>query len=638
MLVNLKVRTCIILVLLLFTGAMFLSNGVAWMGLNSSNTKLDQINSAYTDRAVPLNRAYTVFLRARLLLSTSLMDMQQGKTEQAAAQAKRSEGLMQDAFKMMDAFRKAPPLAGTEALGQALEAALKEYDTVLKGQAAALSNMAIQDYLNLNDSASNVNTKFREAVDNYLSFIDKRTDEFAAQAAVDHGVSRSVTIALLVIALVLAIGCWIFINRTVLKPLHEAGDHFEKISGGDFTGRIEVRSTNEIGQLFAAIKRMQESLTRTVAIVRRGVDEINVGSREISAGNTDLSSRTEQQAASLEETAASMEELASTVKQNADNARQANQLAASASDVAERGGSAVAEVVNTMQGISASSRKISEIVSVIDGIAFQTNILALNAAVEAARAGEQGKGFAVVAGEVRSLAQRSAQAAKEIKGLIEDSVSKVGAGSQQVERAGATMQEIVASVKRVTDIMGEISAASEEQSSGIDQVNRAVSQMDEVTQQNAALVEEAAAAAGSLQEQAQRLAEAVAVFKINAGDVIEVPARQLAQQHSAPRVAAAQTEAPAPAARTAKPAVQAAAKPESAAEPDHSPVTPPAAPAPRLAQPARARPTANSGATAARPLRRPVVKTTDATDVKPVKPAPSAARRAPPADDDWESF
>src|SRR5690606_22600645 len=221
------------------------------------------------------------------------------------------------------------------------------------------------------------------------------------------------------------------------------------------------------------------------------------------------------------------------VKQNADNARQAKQLAASASDVAERGGEAVSEVVNTMEAISASSRKISEIVSVIDGIAFQTNILALNAAVEAARAGEQGKGFAVVAGEVRSLAQRSAQAAKEIKVLIEDSVSKVGTGSQQVERAGSTMQEIVASVKRVTDIMGEISAASEEQSGGIEQVNRAVSQMDEVTQQNAALVEEAAAAAGSLQEQAQRLAEAVAVFKINTGEVIEVPAQQL----SAPRVA-----------------------------------------------------------------------------------------------------
>ncbi|MDF8359990.1 methyl-accepting chemotaxis protein [Achromobacter anxifer] len=335
-----------------------------------------------------------------------------------------------------------------------------------------------------------------------------------------------------VIAALLVFATYVFLRRRVLLPLKEAGHHFDRIAGGDLTARVDVRNTNEIGQLFAALKRMQESLTRTVASVRRGVDEINVGSHEIAAGNTDLSSRTEQQAASLEETAASMEQLASTVKQNADNARQANQLAASASDVAERGGSAVSEVVNTMQEISASSRKISEIVSVIDGIAFQTNILALNAAVEAARAGEQGKGFAVVAGEVRSLAQRSAQAAKEIKGLIEDSVTKVGAGSQQVERAGSTMQEIVASVKRVTDIMGEISAASEEQSSGIEQVNRAVSQMDEVTQQNAALVEEAAAAAGSLQEQAQRLAEAVAVFKVNAGEVIEVPAQRLSSARS----------------------------------------------------------------------------------------------------------
>ncbi|MFC4274297.1 methyl-accepting chemotaxis protein [Achromobacter aloeverae] len=330
-----------------------------------------------------------------------------------------------------------------------------------------------------------------------------------------------------VIAVFLVFSTYLFLRRRVIRPLDEAAQRFDRIAAGDLTEAIDVRSTNEIGRLYAALKRMQESLTRTVASVRRGVEEINVGSREISAGNTDLSSRTEQQAASLEETAASMEQLASTVKQNADNARQANQLAASASDVAERGGSAVNEVVSTMQGISASSRKISEIVSVIDGIAFQTNILALNAAVEAARAGEQGKGFAVVAGEVRSLAQRSAQAAKEIKGLIEDSVTKVGAGSEQVERAGATMQEIVTSVKRVTDIMGEISAASEEQSSGIDQVNRAVSQMDEVTQQNAALVEEAAAAAGSLQEQAQRLAEAVAVFKINQGQVIDMPARQL---------------------------------------------------------------------------------------------------------------
>ena len=381
-------------------------------------------------------------------------------------------------------------------------------------------------YMVNNEYGTPRSAAFIEAIGEFSKYIGDQQQATIEQADANFNramIAVGVAVALALILMVLA---RVLFGRLVVRPLVEAGQHFDKIAAGDLTSRVEVRSHNEIGQLFAALKRMQESLTRTVSTVRRGVDEITVGSREISAGNTDLSSRTEEQAASLEETAASMEQLASTVKQNADNARQANQLAASASDVAERGGSAVSEVVTTMQGISASSRKISEIVSVIDGIAFQTNILALNAAVEAARAGEQGKGFAVVAGEVRSLAQRSA-AAKEIKGLIEDSVSKVGAGSQQVERAGATMQEIVASVKRVTDIMGEISAASEEQSSGIDQVNRAVSQMDEVTQQNAALVEEAAAAAGSLQEQAQRLAEAVAVFKINAGEVIEVPAHQL---------------------------------------------------------------------------------------------------------------
>ena len=552
------------------------------------------------------------------------MDMQQGKTEQAASQAKRAEGLMQEGAKgsTPTARRRAWRFGGRER--QKLEGAYKQFDGLFKRQATALASMAVQDYLDLNDAGSAANTALREAVGEVLAFVDKATDDLVAQAAVAHGVSRTVTIVMLAIALALALGCWIFINRTVLRPLHEAGSHFDKISAGDFTARIEVRSTNEIGHLFAAIKRMQEGLTRTVTSVRRGVDEINVGSREIASGNSDLSRRTEQQAANLEETAASMEELTSTVRQNAEHARQANQLAASASDVAERGGSAVSEVVSTMQEISASSRKIAEIISVIDGIAFQTNILALNAAVEAARAGEQGRGFAVVASEVRTLAQRSAAAAKEIKGLIDDSVTKVGAGSQQVERAGATMQEIVASVKRVTDIMGEISAASEEQSSGIDQVNRAVSQMDEVTQQNAALVEQAAAAAGSLQEQAQRLSEAVAVFKINAGEVIEVPAHQLAQQRSAPRMPAPQ---PAPAART-----QAAAAPAPQTESPEP--APKAVPAPRLTQVARPKPA--GVATAARPPRRPASRTADATDAAPIRS--SASRRPPPSDDDWESF
>ncbi|MFY3602069.1 methyl-accepting chemotaxis protein [Achromobacter xylosoxidans] len=305
------------------------------------------------------------------------------------------------------------------------------------------------------------------------------------------------------------------VAKSITSPLAQAVWVAETVARGDLGQPILAVTRDETGRLLRALHDMQDKLAGAVRTIRAGSETISSAAGQIAAGNTDLSSRTEEQAASLEETAASMEELASTVKQNADNARQANQLAASASEVAQRGGAVVSAVVSTMGDISASSRKISEIVSVIDGIAFQTNILALNAAVEAARAGEQGKGFAVVAGEVRSLAQRSAQAAREVKTLIEASVSKVAEGAGQAENAGTTMQEVVASVKRVTDIMGEIAAASQEQASGIEQVNRAVSQMDEVTQQNAALVEEAAAAAGSMQDQAHALVRAVGVFRLS---------------------------------------------------------------------------------------------------------------------------
>ena len=316
--------------------------------------------------------------------------------------------------------------------------------------------------------------------------------------------------------LALAVGALLAwrVARSITRPLARAVKAAETVAGGELGQRIEAGSRDETGRLLHALQDMQEKLAGAVRAIRHGSETISSASGQIAAGNADLSSRTEEQAASLEETAASMEELASTVNQNADNARQANQLAASASEIALRGGAAVSAVVGTMQDISASSHRISEIVSVIDGIAFQTNILALNAAVEAARAGEQGKGFAVVAGEVRALAQRSAQAAREVKALIEDSVGKVTAGARQAEGAGATMQEIVTAVQHVTDIMGEIAAASHEQASGIDQVNRAVAQMDEVTQQNAALVEEAAAAAGSMQDQAAELVRAVGVFRL----------------------------------------------------------------------------------------------------------------------------
>jgi methyl-accepting chemotaxis protein len=312
----------------------------------------------------------------------------------------------------------------------------------------------------------------------------------------------------------IVLACAWLISRKIKAALDKAVDHLGLIASGDLTSHIEATSADETGRMLIALKEMNTSLSHIVGEVRGGSDFIASATKQIAVGNADLSQRTEEQAAALEETAASMEELTSTIKQNADNAQQANQLAVSASSVAMKGGEVIGRVVTTMSAISGSSRKISDIIGVIDGIAFQTNILALNAAVEAARAGEQGRGFAVVAAEVRSLAQRSAAAAKEIKTLINDSVDRVEGGSRLVAEAGQTMQEIVTSIKRVTDIMAEISAASQEQSKGIEQVNIAITQMDDVTQQNAALVEESAAAAESLEEQAHSLVDVISRFKL----------------------------------------------------------------------------------------------------------------------------
>ena len=325
---------------------------------------------------------------------------------------------------------------------------------------------------------------------------------------------RNILIAGGVLAILLGAGAAFVLSRSITVPLRHAAQSASLIAGGDLTQPIDTNGRDEAAQLLQALKGMQDSLVRVVSNVRGNAEGVATASAEISQGNNDLSARTEQQASALEETAASMEELSSTVRQNADNAQAANQLALSASTVATQGGDVVAQVVGTMKGINDSSKKIADIISVIDGIAFQTNILALNAAVEAARAGEQGRGFAVVAGEVRNLAQRSAGAAKEIKELINASVERVAQGTALVDRAGVTMAEVVGAIQRVTDIMGEISSASVEQSSGVAQVGEAVTQMDQATQQNAALVEQSAAAASSLKTQAAQMVQAVAVFKL----------------------------------------------------------------------------------------------------------------------------
>jgi len=340
-------------------------------------------------------------------------------------------------------------------------------------------------------------------------------DQSGAIVDAQYRSGRIILISGGVLALLLGIVAAWRLSVGITRPLQRAVRTTAAVAAGDLSIEVVVDRGDEIGELQQGLQRMTQNLLKTVREVRQGADTIATASSEIASGNLDLSARTEQQAGSLEETASAIEELTSTVKQNADNARNANELALSASQVAVDGGAVVNQVVGTMSAINESSRRIVDIISVIDGIAFQTNILALNAAVEAARAGEQGRGFAVVASEVRSLAQRSASAAKEIKSLIDDSVSKVDSGSKLVEQAGKTMTEVVASVKRVSDIVADISAATQEQSSGIGEVNRAITQMDQVTQQNAALVEQAAAAAGSLQEQASRLAQVVGMFKLD---------------------------------------------------------------------------------------------------------------------------
>ena len=407
-----------------------------------------------------------------------------------------------------------------EALDAELSASFKAYIDGLQPMLKYAKNGMFEAIINHeNEQARPLDTAYNKALLKAIEIRTARANQLSEQAHHRTQIGMVFMLGAFGLALALTLMTFMVLRRTVIHPLLRAAQRIEQISAGDLTMQDEPTGRSEIGRLSRHLQAMQHSLVKTVGTVRQGAEEIYRGTSEISMGNTDLSSRTEEQAAAIEQTAASMEELTATVKQNADNAHHASKLAEDASGKASRGGQMVSGVVHTMGNISTSSKKISEITAVINSIAFQTNILALNAAVEAARAGEQGRGFAVVASEVRTLASRSAQAAKEIEGLISESVRLIDQGSGEVVAAGNTMTDIVDAVKRVTDIMLEIAAASDEQSRGIVQVSQAISEMDKVTQQNASLVEEASAAAASLEEQAARLTQAVGTFRLQGGSV-----------------------------------------------------------------------------------------------------------------------
>ena len=513
---NLKIATKLGLLIGILSILLVLIGSIGLYGMSKTDEALE---SVYANRTVPIQQLADVKylqLRNRFIISRALSEPTPENITQYSTEL---ESNIAQVTKLWDAY-VATSLTPEEAqLARAYAEARKQFvqDGLLPAMAALRANDLKEANRVVIEKIDPMSPHVRDSGGALMKLqVDEAKKEFDTATARFHTI-RTVSITSIVLGLLFAVIFGIYLARGISVPLRRAVEITHSVAQGDLSGTITADGTDEISALMRALSDMQTSLATVVTNVRSGSESVATASAQIAEGNHDLSGRTESQASALEQTAASMEELSSTVKQNADNARQANQLALSASTVAVRGGNVVAQVVETMKHINDSSKRIFDIISVIDGIAFQTNILALNAAVEAARAGEQGRGFAVVASEVRSLAGRSAEAAKEIKSLIGASVERVEHGNALVAQAGGTMTEVVSSIRRVTDIMGEISAASSEQAAGVAQVGEAVTHMDQATQQNAALVEEMAAAASSLKSQAQELVQTVAVFKLAAG-------------------------------------------------------------------------------------------------------------------------
>jgi methyl-accepting chemotaxis protein len=574
--------------------AAVLLTAMVWVGVSNMGA-IEQALALQTNDRLPkilAGKDIKDNLRARAIVSRNIVLMEDPAEKQKAIE--RLAGVRESYTKLykqlQDTVRTDAGKAALAKLGDGVAALRAPTDQVAALGMAGKHTEATQILVNV---VAPLQTTATEAADAFVNVMVKSGQD--AEAASDRDYKAALTLLISLGAAAVALLCvlgWLLV-RSITRPINQAVQVSRAVAGGDLSLEFDATGQSETAQLLASLKAMQTSLAQVVGNVRQNAEGVASASAQISHGNNDLSARTEQQASALEETAASMEELSSTVRQNADNARQANQLAQSASTVAVQGGDVVGRVVETMKGINDSSKKIADIISVIDGIAFQTNILALNAAVEAARAGEQGRGFAVVASEVRGLAQRSAEAAKEIKALISASVERVDQGTSLVDQAGVTMSEVVTSIRRVTDIMGEISAASSEQSAGVSQIGEAVTQMDQATQQNAALVEESAAAASSLAVQAQQLLQTVAVFKLGHGSVVRAPAAVVAPVRK-----------PTPAPVRAAPAV-AARKPVAVAAP------------------------------AARPVPKPAPKS---APQQIARPAPALATAGAGAEGDWESF